>query len=251
MRSGSAWMSTKAVSTPRSVDRRLSPAGDGAGAAGAVWRSARPHTPPRRSRSRTGRGRRCGRCAAGGARRGPRRWRTGPGRPAARRGRPRPAAPPPGRRAARRRRGRAAGGWSGAAWPPCAWRASAGSCEQVVEHGDAQARGPLEQRVQQVGRGQHVVERAVGGPVGEAEARRPACRAGGRGTSSPSRRRARARVSTVRAPTVARSVADQGGVEERHVEAQVVADQHGAADELEQRRQDGLDPTVRRAASRR
>src|SRR5207302_9568105 len=37
----------------------------------------------------------------------------------------------------------------------------------------------------------------------------------------------------------------EGGIEERHVEAQVVPDEHAAADELEQRREDLLDTRSR------
>ena len=57
------------------------------------------------------------------------------------------------------------------------------------------------------------------------------------GTSSRTRRRARAQVSTQRlAEARAARAATQRGLEEAQVEAHVVADDHGAADELEERR---------------
>ena len=71
------------------------------------------------------------------------------------------------------------------------------------------------------------------------------------GTSSRTRRRASASVSTRRFDEPRVSVRDERGVEERAVEADVVADDHRVADELEERRQHLGDPRRRAAPSTR
>jgi hypothetical protein len=106
--------------------------------------------------------------------------------------------------------------------------------EQVVEGEHAEAPGPLEQAVQELARGQGVVEGPVGGLVPDAEmpgqggqlavgdlvahqaASQPACVDDGIAELGP-------------------ALVTGGGVQEGQVEAHVVADDHGVvADELEQ-----------------
>jgi hypothetical protein len=110
--------------------------------------------------------------------------------------------------------------------------------QEVVQLGDAQRGGLLEQQVQQVGRGQDVVEGPVRRPVGEGE---------------PGSQRAQPAVGHVvvqqQAPGQRHGVdrwqpeplavqRGEGRVEERQVEAHVVADEHRPAHELEQGGQD-------------
>ncbi len=105
--------------------------------------------------------------------------------------------------------------------------------EQVVEGQDPVPGGPFEQGVEDLGGGQHVVEGPVGGPDHRAE---------------PGRQRGQPAVGHLVADQAAGqgqgvdpgvgqpgpAPGDEVGVEERRVEAEVVADQHRAADELEQ-----------------
>ena len=115
-----------------------------------------------------------------------------------------------------------------------------GQGHQVVEPGHAQPGRPLQQDVEQVGGGQRVVEGAVAGPVVEAEATRQraqlavghlvAHQAPGQGAGvdrGVGQRRALG--------------AHQRGPDEAQVEADVVADHHRVADELEQAGQHRLD----------
>ena len=77
----------------------------------------------------------------------------------------------PGRRGRGTGRRRAAAGASAVSrsFGACGWPPMRGQGEEVVEAGDAEGRGPLEQQVEQVGGGQGVVEGAVGRPVVEPE----------------------------------------------------------------------------------
>jgi hypothetical protein len=117
-----------------------------------------------------------------------------------------------------------------------------GESQEVVESENAEAPRPFEHDVQQIGRGQRVVQGPVGGPAGESEVlgQRPQLavadlvpdQAAGEG----------ARVDD---PVGARQAfvpgSHQGGVEEGQVEPDVVAHQHGAGGELQERREHGGD----------
>ena len=104
-----------------------------------------------------------------------------------------------------------------------------GQRREVVEAEHAEPGGPLDEQVQQVGRGQGVVERAVGRAVVEAEPRRQraepavghlvAHQAAGQGDGVDVHR-VEARVAG----------ALERRTQERHVEADVVADDDGAAE---------------------
>ena len=116
-----------------------------------------------------------------------------------------------------------------------------GEVEQLLEAEDPERPGSLEHGVEEVAGGQHVVERPVRRLMGEAEGRRQGAELavgnhvpdqaagegqgvhGGIGQSFPPRRL-------------------QGMVEEGQVEPEVVTDQHGAAHELEERREHLADP---------
>jgi hypothetical protein len=108
--------------------------------------------------------------------------------------------------------------------------------EQLREADDPVAAGVLEQRMEQIGGCQHVAECPVRGLVGEAErggqGAEPAV--GHRVADQPSRHRegVDGRVGE-RLP----SGRHQRVVEEGEVEAEVVADQHRAPDELDERRE--------------
>ena len=116
-----------------------------------------------------------------------------------------------------------------------------GQGQQVVEAGDAEPAGPLEQHVEQVGGGQRVVEGAVVGAVVEPQAggkgAEPAVghlvahQAAGQGTGVD---------PGVRQPGPPRPF--EGHPQEPEVEPDVVADDHGVADELEEGREHGFDP---------
>ena len=115
-----------------------------------------------------------------------------------------------------------------------------GERHEVVEPEHAEAGGPLEQQVEEVGRGERVVERAVGRAVVEAE---------------PARQRAEAAVGDLVAhePAGERRRVDDGRgdrrsavalerrAQEREVESDVVADEHGVADEVDERAEHGAD----------
>ena len=113
-------------------------------------------------------------------------------------------------------------------------RAHAREQEQVVEPEHAERRGPLEQRVQHLGRRLRVGERAVDRLGRDAEVARQRGEPEVRNLVAHESPRDRERVDV--AVREARSTRrDQRGVEERDVEADVVADDHRVADELEQR----------------
>jgi len=116
-----------------------------------------------------------------------------------------------------------------------------GQVEQLPEFEDPEGSGPLQQRVEEVAGGQHVGQRPVGGLVGETER-------GGQGAEP-------AVVDLVahQAPGQGQGVdgrihqslpprGDQGVVEEREVEAEIVAHQHRPADELQKGRKHLADP---------
>ena len=124
--------------------------------------------------------------------------------------------------------------------PACGMGADAGKRDQIVEAEHAEAGGALEQEVQQVGRGQRVVERAVRGPVVEAEAR---CQCAETAVGylvadqSPCQRQG----VDDGVGDLGIAAASQGGVDEGHVEPDVVSDHHGVAEELDHRRKHRLD----------
>ncbi len=119
-----------------------------------------------------------------------------------------------------------------------------GERREVVEPEHAEPGRPFDEQVQQIGGGEGVVERPVRGAMIEAEARRqraePAVghlvthEAPGEGDGVDPH----GVVTRVPGPL-------EGGAQEGDVEADVVPDQHGVARELEQRRQDRLDPRRR------
>ena len=119
-------------------------------------------------------------------------------------------------------------------------RGDAGQREQVVEPEHAEGGGPLEQEVEQVGGGERVVERAVRRLVREAEARSRGCDSRQLGTSSRTRRRASAHVSThrlrQRRPPGARSAASRKPRSKRTLWPTITV-----PEELEERREHGLD----------
>ena len=115
-----------------------------------------------------------------------------------------------------------------------------GQDEEVVQPEHAPARRPLEQQVEQIGRGQRVLQRPVGRAVVEPEAVGQGAQAAVRhlvAHEPPGQRRGvdgagwRSRAQPSRA---------EGGVEEAEVEADVVPDDDRAAEELGQRRQHGV-----------
>ena len=112
--------------------------------------------------------------------------------------------------------------------------------EEIVERRHAQTRGPFEQDVEQVGGGQDVVEGAVARPMGEAERVGQGGKPQVGGVLTDQTPGHRHRVDRPGADGRARG-GDEGGVEERHVEAQVVAHEHGPRRELGERREHGLD----------
>ena len=117
----------------------------------------------------------------------------------------------------------------------------AGQGQQVVEAEDAEGRRPLEQQVEEVGRGEGVVEGAVGGLVVEPQPRRQGAEAAVRDLVAQEAPGEGAGVDE-RPPQARPGGAVEGTVEERGVEADVVADDHGAVGELDERRQHLLDP---------
>ena len=115
-----------------------------------------------------------------------------------------------------------------------------GECHEIVEPEHAEPGGALEEEVEEIGRGERVVERPVGRAVVEAE---------------PARQRAETAVGHLVAhePAGERRGVDHGrcdrrpavalecGPQEREVEPDVVADEHGVAEEVDERAEHGVD----------
>ena len=112
--------------------------------------------------------------------------------------------------------------------------------QEVVEAEDAEAAGPLEQHVQQVARGESVIEGTVGGAMAEAQARRQRSQpaVGHLVADEPAGERAGVDELVAQpGPTGTR----QRGVEEADVVPDVVAHEDGVAEELEEARQHLVD----------
>ena len=120
-----------------------------------------------------------------------------------------------------------------------------GQRRQVVDAEHPEPRRPLDQQVQQVGGGEGVVERPVRRLVVQAEPRRQRAEAavGHLVAHQPPGQRDRIDAHGVEARVAG---ALEGVAQERHVEPDVVTDEDRAAEELEQRRQHGLDARRRR-----
>ena len=115
-----------------------------------------------------------------------------------------------------------------------------GKGHEVVETGDSQAAGSLDEQVQQVAGGEHIVEGAVCGSVFEVEAfgERAQLAVG----DLVAHEAAGEGHGVDRSVGQARSIVSfERGLHEAEVEAHVVPDHHGIADELEQRREHVLD----------
>ena len=115
-----------------------------------------------------------------------------------------------------------------------------GQQHQIVEAQHAEAGGALEQQVQQVGGGERVVERAVVGPMIEPKATGQRAQAAIRHlvAHQPTSEWQRVDDGVAKGGPVA---AEQRGVDEPHVETDVVADDDRVADELLQGGQHRLD----------
>ena len=111
-----------------------------------------------------------------------------------------------------------------------------GEHEQVVQPEHAPRGRPLQQQVEQIGRGQGVVEGAVRRLVVEPEAVGQGAEAAVGHLVAHEAAGQRGRVDG-RVGQAGPAVAPEGRVEEAEVEADVVADDDGAAEELRQRRQ--------------
>ncbi len=115
-----------------------------------------------------------------------------------------------------------------------------GECEQVVDAEHTEAGRTFDQQVQQVGGGERIVEGAMSGLVVEPEsvgergqpvvghlvAQQPTGEGGGVDDGGA---------------VVGALVAGEGGAQESEIERDVVADEHGVAQEVDQRAEDGLD----------
>jgi hypothetical protein len=115
-----------------------------------------------------------------------------------------------------------------------------GQLEEVVEAEHAQAAGPLEQEVEEVAGGQGVGQGPVGGPVRQPQPLGKGAELAVRDLVADQAPGQGARVD----PPIAQRRPpgpDEGGLQEPQIEAHVVAHDHGRADELEERRQHGVD----------
>ncbi len=118
--------------------------------------------------------------------------------------------------------------------------ADAGEGDQVVEPQYAEPGGTFEQEVQKVGGGQGIVEGAVRRSMIEAKARCQRAESAIRhlvADQSPGQRQGVD--DGIRDLGIATPA--QGGIDEGHVEPDVVADHHGVAQELDHRREYGVD----------